>query len=145
MIAGDLDESRDWREWVLRAIAGTPPSLQIRYGPAGERRLTEQELLWLPGYEGSTPVRIGNGASGRFQPDVYLEVLDVFQQARRLGLATHENGWRNAKSIPDSSKTPGTSPMRGFGKCAGGAGTSPIRTGLHCFSVSIHAPVAALF
>jgi GH15 family glucan-1,4-alpha-glucosidase len=120
MMAGYLDEARDWREWLLRAIAGTPPSLQIMYGLAGERRLTELELPWLPGYESSKPVRIGNGASRQFQLDVYGEVLDAFHQARRLGLATHEDGWRNATSVLGFLENAWHEPDEGIWEVRGG-------------------------
>ncbi|OWY59932.1 glucoamylase, partial [cyanobacterium TDX16] len=79
---------------MLRAVAGDPAQLQIMYGAAGERRLTEMELDWLPGYEGSTPVRIGNAASEQFQLDVYGEVLDALYQSRRAGLPPDEHVWR---------------------------------------------------
>jgi GH15 family glucan-1,4-alpha-glucosidase len=62
LYAGYLEEARAWRDWLLRAVAGSPREMQIMYGPAGERRLTELELDWLPGYEGAAPVRIGNAA-----------------------------------------------------------------------------------
>src|SRR2546425_12725962 len=91
---GYLDEARAWRTWLLRAAAGDPADLQIMYGVAGERRLTELELPWLPGYEGSAPVRVGNAASGQFQLDVYGEVCDALFQAGRHGLAPLEDGWR---------------------------------------------------
>ena len=81
--SGFDDEARAWRTWLLRAVAGDPDDLQIMYGPAGERRLPERELPWLAGYEGSRPVRVGNGASTQFQLDVYGEVMDVLHQARR--------------------------------------------------------------
>ncbi len=74
MSSGYLDEARAWREWLLRAVAGKPSQLQIMYGIAGERRLPELELPWLPGYEDSRPVRIGNAASDQFQLDVFGEV-----------------------------------------------------------------------
>ena len=90
---GFLSEARAWREWLLRAVAGDPDDLQIMYGPAGERRLTELEIPWLPGYEGSKPVRIGNGATGQFQLDVYGEVLDVLHEARRMKLEDSEDSW----------------------------------------------------
>ena len=90
---GFLSEARAWREWLLRAVAGDPDDLQIMYGPAGERRLTELEVSWLPGYEGSKPVRIGNGAAGQFQLDVYGEVLDVLHEARRMELEDSEDSW----------------------------------------------------
>jgi GH15 family glucan-1,4-alpha-glucosidase len=74
--AGYADEAYAWREWLIRAIAGDPAHLQIVYGPAGERHLPEWEADWLPGYEGSGPVRIGNAAGGQFQLDVYGELAD---------------------------------------------------------------------
>ena len=92
--AGYLDEARNWREWLLRAAAGRPDHLQIMYGVAGERRLTEMEVDWLDGYEGSKPVRIGNAASGQFQLDVYGEVAHVLHQAHRHGLAALDDSWR---------------------------------------------------
>ena len=90
---GFVDEARAWRAWLLRAVAGDPADLQIMYGPAGERRLTELELDWLPGYEGSQPVRIGNGATTQFQLDVYGEVLDVLYSARHRGLEADDDAW----------------------------------------------------
>jgi GH15 family glucan-1,4-alpha-glucosidase len=91
--AGILDEAKAWHEWLLRAVAGSPDDLQILYGVAGERRLQEFEIPWLPGYEGSAPVRIGNGAVGQLQLDVYGEVLDAFYVARRAGLSTSDATW----------------------------------------------------
>ena len=91
---GYVDEAGAWRDWLLRAIAGSPDDLQIMYGVDGERRLTEIELGWLDGYEGSRPVRIGNGASGQRQLDVYGEVVDALYQARRQGLAPSDDAWR---------------------------------------------------
>jgi len=86
LLTGYTEEARAWREWLLRAVAGSPAELQIMYGIAGERRLTEMELSWLPGYEGSRPVRIGNAASQQFQLDVFGEVLAAFYYGRRMGL-----------------------------------------------------------
>jgi len=85
MGAGYYDEARCWRDWLLRAVAGDPSELQIMYGPAGERRLDEWEVDWLPGYEGSRPVRVGNAAAGQYQLDVYGEVMDALHQARTMG------------------------------------------------------------
>ena len=84
-----MEEARAWRTWLLRAIAGRPAETQIMYGLAGERRLTETILDWLPGYEGAKPVRIGNAASQQFQLDVYGEVLDVMYHARLSGLEAY--------------------------------------------------------
>jgi GH15 family glucan-1,4-alpha-glucosidase len=91
--AGYLEEARAWRVWLLRAAAGDPSALQIMYGVAGERRLVELTLDWLPGYEGSKPVRVGNAATGQFQLDVYGEVLDALHQARVSDLETSKEAW----------------------------------------------------
>jgi GH15 family glucan-1,4-alpha-glucosidase len=77
MRGGYFEEAMAWRDWLLRAVAGDVSQLQIMYGPAGERRLDEWEASWLPGYEGSVPVRIGNAASGQYQLDVYGEVMSA--------------------------------------------------------------------
>jgi GH15 family glucan-1,4-alpha-glucosidase len=81
MTAGYWDEAMAWRDWLVRAVAGAPQQAQIMYGVSGERFLDERELPWLPGYEGSKPVRIGNAASGQFQLDVYGEIIDVFYRS----------------------------------------------------------------
>lgn len=94
LVAGYHSEAKAWREWLLRAVAGKPSDLQIMYGIGGERRLTELELNWLPGYEQSTPVRIGNAASRQFQLDVYGEIMDTMHQARELGLTQDQDSWR---------------------------------------------------
>jgi GH15 family glucan-1,4-alpha-glucosidase len=91
--AGFLGEAKAWRQWLLRAVAGSPDDLQIMYGVAGERRLVEYEVPWLPGYQNSAPVRIGNAAAGQVQLDVYGEVLDTLYVARRAGLAANDASW----------------------------------------------------
>ena len=93
MNAGYYGEAEAWREWLLRAVAGSPQQMQIMYGIAGERRLTEWEVPWLIGYENSTPVRIGNAAHSQLQLDVYGEVMDALHVARRGGLAASDSGW----------------------------------------------------
>jgi GH15 family glucan-1,4-alpha-glucosidase len=93
MNSGYLDEARAWRDWLLRAVAGEPEEIQIMYGVAGERRLTEESLPWLPGYQGATPVRLGNGAVCQFQLDVFGEVLDCLHQAGRAGVPPREEAW----------------------------------------------------
>jgi GH15 family glucan-1,4-alpha-glucosidase len=93
MHAGYYEEAQSWREWLLRAVAGSPDQLQIMYGIGGERRLTEWVADWLPGYENSAPVRIGNAAHTQLQLDVFGEIMDVYYQARRGGLATYQSGW----------------------------------------------------
>jgi GH15 family glucan-1,4-alpha-glucosidase len=97
--AEHVDEAVDWRRWLLRAVAGDPSDLQIMYGVAGERRLTEFELPWLPGYEGSAPVRVGNAASEQLQIDVYGEVMDALYQARAHGLAKEPHAWALQKTL----------------------------------------------
>ena len=87
LLAGYRDEASDWSRWLRRAVAGNPGDFQIMYGVGGERRLTELELDWLPGYEGSAPVRIGNGASNQFQLDVFGEVMDAALTAATNGLS----------------------------------------------------------
>jgi GH15 family glucan-1,4-alpha-glucosidase len=94
MRAGYAQEAHDWREWLVRAAAGKPSQVQIMYGIAGERRLTEYELPHLPGYEGSRPVRIGNKAHEQFQLDVFGEVMDALHHAWKQGLEDAESGWR---------------------------------------------------
>jgi GH15 family glucan-1,4-alpha-glucosidase len=90
---GYIDEARAWREWLVRAVAGDPAKLQIMYGLDGTRRLPEMTLDWLDGYEGSRPVRIGNGAAGQLQLDVWGEVLDGLHLAREAGLEFSEPAW----------------------------------------------------
>jgi len=93
MNAGYYEEAGSWRDWLLRAVAGVPTQAQIMYSITGERRLTEWEIDWLPGYEGAKPVRIGNGAHGQIQIDVYGEVMDALYQAQRGGLASSAEAW----------------------------------------------------
>ncbi|OIK25410.1 glycoside hydrolase family 15 protein [Streptomyces malaysiense] len=87
---GYREEARAWREWLLRAVAGDPENLQIMYGIAGERELGEAELDWLPGYEDSAPVRVGNGAAHQLQLDVYGEVTEALHLAHMTGLARND-------------------------------------------------------
>lgn len=91
---GYLEEARDWRAWLVRAVAGRGDELNIMYGLAGERRLPELELPWLPGYEESRPVRIGNAAYSQFQLDVFGEVLDCLHLARHFGFSNGVQDWR---------------------------------------------------
>jgi glucoamylase len=93
MEAGYYDEAQAWRDWLHRSVAGSPDQIQIMYGIAGERRLTEWEVPWLPGYLGSAPVRIGNAASGQLQLDVYGEVMDALYHAREGGLEVPRSTW----------------------------------------------------
>ncbi len=92
--SGLRDEAESWLAWLGRVAAGDPDQLQIMYGPAGERRLTEMEVDWLPGYQGSSPVRIGNAASGQFQLDVYGELMDAIERARSHDIPVQDIIWR---------------------------------------------------
>jgi len=94
MRLGFVDEARSWREWLLRAIAGSASQMQIMYGVDGERRLEEYEIPWLSGYEKSKPVRVGNAASEQFQLDVFGEVLDAMYQTHLSGIETDDAEWR---------------------------------------------------
>ncbi len=100
-LGGYPDEAVAWREWLLRAVAGDPATLQIMYGVTGDRRLTELELPWLPGYEGSRPVRIGNDASRQLQLDVYGEVIDTLYQAARTDIGPNEWAWQLQAKLLD--------------------------------------------
>jgi GH15 family glucan-1,4-alpha-glucosidase len=94
LLAGYEEEAAAWREWLLRAVAGSPDDLQILYGVTGVRRLDEYEIAWLPGYEKSAPVRIGNAAATQFQLDVYGEVMDTLHLARIAGLPPEAEAWQ---------------------------------------------------
>jgi GH15 family glucan-1,4-alpha-glucosidase len=101
LLGGFVEEASAWREWLLRTVAGAPEQLQSMYGVAGERRLPELTLDWLPGYAGSAPVRIGNAAVTQLQLDVYGEVMDAFHQARRAGIPSDPLAWRVQRTLLD--------------------------------------------
>lgn len=101
IMGGFRSEAAAWRDWLLRVTAGNPEQLHIMYGVAGERRLPEIELSWLPGYAGSLPVRIGNDAAEQTQLDVYGEVIDALWLARLHGLEPEEGFWGMQRSILD--------------------------------------------
>jgi GH15 family glucan-1,4-alpha-glucosidase len=119
LTGGFVDEARAWRDWLLRAVAGDPEDLQIMYGCAGERRLTELELDWLPGYEGSAPVRIGNAASGQFQLDVFGEVMDAMFRAREQGLEPEEHTWNLQRAVAGFLETAWERPDEGIWEVRG--------------------------
>jgi GH15 family glucan-1,4-alpha-glucosidase len=119
MLAGYTDEACAWREWLVRAVAGKPSELSIMYGLGGERRLTELELGWLGGYEGSAPVRIGNAAHRQFQLDVYGEVMDALHLARRAGLHPDENAWRVQQALNDFLESAWKEPDEGIWEVRG--------------------------
>jgi GH15 family glucan-1,4-alpha-glucosidase len=99
MNSGYYEEARAWRDWLLRAIAGAPEQVQIMYGIAGERRLTEWEVPWLPGYQGARPVRIGNAAANQLQLDIYGELMDSVHQARSSKLLADPAGWELQRTL----------------------------------------------
>lgn len=101
MEAGYTEEAAAWSDWLLRAVAGDPAQLQIMYGAAGERMLTEVELKYLAGYENSRPVRMGNAASEQFQLDVYGEVMDAMHLARSVGIRGGADAWRLQRHLAD--------------------------------------------
>jgi GH15 family glucan-1,4-alpha-glucosidase len=117
--AGYVDEAGEWRQWLLRAAAGDPADLQIMYGVAGERRLTELELDWLAGYEGSRPVRIGNQASEQLQLDVYGEVLDALFQGRVHGLPIEKPAWALQRKLLGHLETAWRQPDEGLWEIRG--------------------------
>ncbi len=126
--SGFMDEAERWRDWLVRAIAGDPDQMQIMYGVAGERRLPEFELHELPGYEGSSPVHIGNAASGQLQLDVYGEVLDSLYQARKKGLEQSGGGLEFAEGAGQPPrKDLGLNRTMAFGRFAVRGGISCIR------------------
>jgi GH15 family glucan-1,4-alpha-glucosidase len=119
MLAGYTAEAAAWRDWLVRAVAGKPSQMNIMYGLAGERRLPEMELGWLPGYEGSAPVRIGNAACEQFQLDVYGELMDAMHVARRGGLAPDENAWRVERALADHLESTWSEPDNGIWEVRG--------------------------
>ncbi len=120
MNAGYTEEAVAWREWLVRAVAGKPSQLQIMYGIAGERRLTELELGWLPGYAGSRPVRVGNAAYAQHQLDVYGEVLDALHQCKRVGLDPFEESWDLARAMLEHLEGAWREPDEGIWEVRGG-------------------------
>ncbi len=99
MVGGYRDEACAWRDWLINSVAGTPSRMQNLYGVTGQRRLPESEISWLPGYENSGPVRVGNGASEQHQLDVYGELMDTLDAARSAGLHPDENAWRIQRAL----------------------------------------------
>jgi GH15 family glucan-1,4-alpha-glucosidase len=117
--AGFREEANAWREWLLRAIAGSASQLQIMYGVQGERRLNEHELPWLRGYENSRPGREGNAASGQFQLDVYGEVTDAFYHSHLVGLQISEADWRMQIQLLDFLESKWDQPDEGIWEVRG--------------------------
>jgi GH15 family glucan-1,4-alpha-glucosidase len=117
--AGCREEALAWRDWLLRAAAGDPADLQIMYGCGGERRLVEWEVPWLSGYEGSSPVRIGNAAARQYQLDVYGEVMSALYEACRHGEAADESAWALQLQLMEFLATAWTKPDEGIWEVRG--------------------------
>jgi len=116
---GYTDSAYAWRDWLMRAVAGSPDDLQIVYSLRGMRRLPEIELEWLAGYEGSKPVRVGNGAGGQFQLDVYGEVIDLLFTAQRFGVDQTDDEWALVKAIVGVVEAHWREPDRGMWEIRG--------------------------
>jgi GH15 family glucan-1,4-alpha-glucosidase len=101
LASGYLDEARLWRNWLIRAVAGDPEDLQIMYTINGSRQLPERTLDHLPGYAGSAPVRIGNGAVSQRQGDVLGEVMIALDEARENGLEVSREAWAMQRALMD--------------------------------------------
>jgi GH15 family glucan-1,4-alpha-glucosidase len=119
IVGGYTQEADAWRQWLVKAVAGTPSTVHIMYGLAGERRLTELELPWLPGYENSRPVRTGNAAYSQHQLDVYGEIMDALDVARRSGLQPDENSWRVQRELMRFLETDWQRPDEGIWEVRG--------------------------
>ena len=119
LIAGHTHAALEWRNWLLRAVAGAPADLQIVYSVRGTRRIPELELFWLGGYQGAAPVRIGNDAHGQFQLDVYGEVVDLLYSSHRFGLESSEDEWALLCAIVGEVEKRWMEPDRGLWEVRG--------------------------
>lgn len=117
--AGLLEEARAWRGWVLRTVAGDPAYAQIMYAIDGVRRLPEYELPWLSGYEGASPVRVGNDAAGQLQLDVHGEVLAAAHVARTAGIVPTERGWELQRWLAEHLEEAWKQPDNGIWESCG--------------------------
>jgi GH15 family glucan-1,4-alpha-glucosidase len=131
LVAGYTEEAGAWRDWLLRAAAGEPGRLQIMYGLAGERRLPEWEVPWLPGYGGARPVRVGNAASAQRQLDVYGELMDCLHRARLAGLPASRDAWALERAVLEHLERTWDEPDEGIWE---------VRSGRHEF---VHSKVMA--
>jgi GH15 family glucan-1,4-alpha-glucosidase len=117
--AGYYEEAREWRDWLVRAVAGRPDQLQIMYGIGGERRLPEWAVSWLPGFEGARPVRVGNAAAGQLQLDIYGEIVDAMFQAHAHGLPAVERWSAIGRAFLDHLETIWRKPDEGIWEVRG--------------------------
>ncbi len=117
--AGYTEEAAAWRDWLLRAVAGDPDDFQLMYGPAGERRLPELELEWLPGYEDSRPVRIGNAAHRQRQLDVFGELMDALHKVRKAGIHPSADAWQLQRRLLDRLESGWREPDAGIWEMRG--------------------------
>ncbi len=120
MPAGYFDEARAWRDWLHRTLAGSPSQVQILYGVAGERRLPEWEVDWLPGWQGARPVRVGNGAANQMQHDVFGVVMQALLDERAGGLVTSAESWNLQRALLDRLAAVWTEPDEGIWEVRGG-------------------------
>ena len=127
MNAGYEDEALAWRDWLLRAVAGSPWQMQAVYGLAGEKRLAEWEIPSLPGHEDSTPVRIGNAAFEQLQLDVYGEVMDAMFQAHSKGMVTRQEDWQLQRALVEHLTKIWREPDEGIWEVRGAASSHPLQ------------------
>jgi GH15 family glucan-1,4-alpha-glucosidase len=118
--SGYKAEAEAWREWLLRAVAGSPCDLQILYGITGTRRLDETELPWLPGHRDSAPVRTGNAAARQLQLDVYGEVIETLHLARRAGIPPEPHAWQIELAMLEDLESRWREPDEGIWEVRGG-------------------------
>ena len=120
MRGGYYEEASAWRDWLHRSVAGSPEQIQIMYGIAGERRLAEWEVPWLPGYQGASPVRVGNAASEQLQIDIFGELIEALHLARDGGLADPPTAWQMQCNIVDHLAEIWQQPDEGIWETRGG-------------------------
>lgn len=120
MPAGYYDEARAWRDWLHRALAGSPSQVRVMYGLAGERRLPEWEVEWLPGFQGARPVRVGNGAAGQVQHDLFGVVMQALLDARDGGLPAAPESWSLQRALVDHLAATWEQPDDGIWEVRGG-------------------------
>ena len=121
MDAGYYDEAQAWGHWLHRSIAGAASQVQIMYGIAGERRMDEWTVPWLPGYEGAAPVRIGNQAASQVQLDIYGEVMASMRELRLNGLTLPDEAWAMQKNLLEHLEGIWREPDEGIWEVRGGA------------------------